>query len=114
VINNRYSLIDAEVKTLDEAIEAYNQIIVKKANEYGFALADMYQYFKKVKSGIKWNGVDYNLTFVSGGFLSLDGYHPNQKGYGLIANEFIKVINDKYKANVPQTNCKTCDGVLFN
>jgi hypothetical protein len=114
VINDRYALIDSEVKILDQAIQEYNQIIVKKANEYGFALADMYQYFKKIKSGVKWNGVDYNLTFVSGGFLSLDGYHPNQKGYGLIANEFIKVINDKYKANVPQTTCKTCDGVLFN
>jgi hypothetical protein len=55
-----------------------------------------------------------NLTFVSGGFLSLDGYHPNQKGYALIANEFIKAINTKYKANVPYTTCKSCDGVLFN
>jgi hypothetical protein len=114
VIDDRYSLIESEVKLLDDAINNYNQIIIKKANEYGFALADMNQFFTKVKSGIKWNGADFNLDFVSGGFLSLDGYHPNQKGYALIANEFIKAINLKYNATIPQTNCKNCDGVLFN
>jgi hypothetical protein len=114
VINNRYSLIENEVKILDDAITSYNQIITKKANEYGFALADMNQYFKKVQNGVKWNGADFNMSFVSGGFLSLDGYHPNQIGYALIANEFIKAINLKFNANVPQTNCKSCDGVLFN
>lgn len=114
VINNRYSLIESEIKIIDDAISGYNQIIIKKANEYGFALADMHQYFNKVKQGVKWNGADFNMDFVSGGFLSLDGYHPNQKGYALIANEFIKAINEKFGANIPQTTCKTCDGVLFN
>jgi hypothetical protein len=114
VINNRYALIESEVKILDEAINDYNQIIAKKCSEYGFAFVDMKQYFKKVKDGIKWNGADFNLDFVSGGFLSLDGYHPNQKGYALIANEFIKAINQKYKATIPFTICKSCDGVLFN
>lgn len=113
VINNRYSLIESEVKILDEAIKNYNQTIVKKSSEYGFALVDMYSYFKKVKAGVKWNGADFNLEFVSGGFLSLDGYHPNQKGYNLIANEFIKAINEKYEANVPYSTCKNCDGILF-
>jgi hypothetical protein len=114
VIDDRYSLIQNEVKMIDDAILAYNQIIIKKANEYGFALVDMYSYFSKVKNGVKLNGADYNLDFVSGGFLSLDGYHPNQKGYGLIANEFIKAINNKYNAKIPFTNCSNCDGVLFN
>lgn len=114
VIDDRYSLIESEVKLLDEAINNYNQIIIKKANEYGFALADIHQYLKKVKEGVKWNGADFNLDFVSGGFLSLDGYHPNQKGYALIANEFIKAINVKYSATIPHTTCKSCDGVLFN
>jgi len=114
VINNRYTLIESEVKILDEAIKNYNEIIARKCSEYGFAFVDMNQYFKNVKDGVKWNGADFNLEFVSGGFLSLDGYHPNQKGYALIANEFIKAINQKYHANIPFTTCKTCDGVLFN
>lgn len=114
VINNRYSLIESEIKIIDNAIANYNSIIIKKAAEYGFAVADMHQFFKKIKSGVKWNGADFNMEFVSGGFLSLDGYHPNQKGYGLIANEFIKAINNTYKANIPFTTCNSCNGVLFN
>ncbi len=114
VIDNRYSLIESEVQILDQAIKNYNQIIIQKAAQYGFAVANMEPYFNKVKNGIKWDGVDFNMDFVTGGFLSLDAYHPNQKGYGLIANEFIKAINQKYGAHIPQTNCSQCDGVLFN
>jgi lysophospholipase L1-like esterase len=66
-----------------------------------------------VVTGIKWDGVDMNAVFVSGGFFSLDGYHPNQKGYALIANEFIKAINNKYNAVIPTINCIECNGVLF-
>jgi hypothetical protein len=112
-INNRYALDSTEVFKIDFTTNAYNQIIRQKAAQYNFALADMHDYFYKVKNGIKWNGVDYNMTFVSGGFLSLDGYHPNQKGYALMANEFINAINKKYNAAIPTVNCQDCDGVIF-
>ena len=32
---------------------------------------------------------------------SLDGVHPNARGYAVIANEIIKVINEHYNANLP-------------
>ncbi|MES2591558.1 MAG: SGNH/GDSL hydrolase family protein [Bacteroidota bacterium] len=112
-ISDRYSLDSTEVFTIDQAIVAYNAIIAQKSAQYGLALADMYSYFNSVKTGIKWDGVDFNATFVSGGFFSLDGYHPNQKGYALIANEFIKSINIKYNAIIPTINCVECNGVLF-
>ena len=73
----------------------------------------MNAYFKNITSGIQWNGEVYNAQFVTGGFYSLDGYHPNQKGYALIANEFIRAINAKYKSTIPQINCFECDGILF-
>jgi len=44
---------------------------------------------------------------------SLDGYHPNQNGYALITNEFIKAINSKYRASIPTLNCTDCNGILF-
>jgi len=102
-----------ELQIINNAINGYNNVISQKANEYGLALADMSTYFSSVQSGMKWNGVDYNMEFVSGGFLSLDGYHPNQKGYAMIANEFIYAINEKYNSLIPTVNCFTCDGVLF-
>jgi len=113
LMNNRYALDSSEVYSIDQAIIGYNNVIRQAAAQYNLALADMNSYFNSVKTGIKWNGADFNAEFVTGGFFSLDGYHPNQKGYALIANEFIKAINDKYKANIPYTICVECDGVLF-
>jgi hypothetical protein len=110
---NRYVLDSSEVVYLDQMIQSYNAIIAQKANQYGLALVDANSYFKTVASGIKWNGVDFNTEFVTGGFYSLDGYHPNQNGYALITNEFIKAINLKFHASVPTLNCTDCNGILF-
>ncbi len=112
-INNCYALDSSEVFMIDQAVNTYNAVITQKAAQYNFALADMHSYFNSVKTGIKWNGADFNAEFVTGGFFSLDGYTPNQKGYALIANEFIKAINLKFNAAVPPVNCVECDGVLF-
>ena len=78
-----------ELAIIENSIDAYNSYIALKAQEHGLALADINAYFKQVASGVLWNGVDYDLEFVSGGFISLDGYHPTSKGYALIANQFI-------------------------
>jgi len=112
-IKNRYALDSTEVYKIDNAISLYNAVIREKATLHNLALADMNHFFKTLNTGIKWDGADFNMTFVSGGFLSLDGYNPNQKGYALIANEFIKAINAKYKSVIPTINCVECEGILF-
>jgi hypothetical protein len=108
-----YVLDSAEVNSIHQAIASYNAIITQKASQYDLALADMNQYFHSISSGIIWDGAGFNSEFISGGFFSLDGYHPNQKGNALIANEFIKAINQKYGATIPGVNCSECDGILF-
>jgi hypothetical protein len=110
---DRYVLTSAEVALIDGAISMYNSIILQKAGQYGLALVDMQTYFNSVNRGIKWDGEDFNAQFISGGFFSLDGYHPNQKGYALLANEFIKAINTTYASSIPWVNCPECNGVLF-
>ncbi len=112
-INTRYALDSAEIFNIDNAVNSYNAVITQKAAQYNLALADMHSYFNSVKAGIKWNGADFNAVFVSGGFFSLDGYNPNQKGYSLIANEFVRAINNKYNSVIPTINCVECDGILF-
>ncbi|HEX8517478.1 MAG TPA: SGNH/GDSL hydrolase family protein [Bacteroidia bacterium] len=112
-IHDRYVLDSIEIHEIDQAVNAYNNVIAQKASQYNFALVDMHSFFAGVKSGIKWDGADYNTTFVSGGFFSLDGYHPNQKGYALIANEFLSAIRSKYHSVIPTINCMDCDGVKF-
>ena len=113
VLPDRYVLDSSEVAYIDQMTASYNAIIAQKAQQYGLAFADANSYFASVQSGIKWNGVKFTTEFVSGGFFSLDGYHPNQNGYALITNEFIKAINLKFKSSVPTLNCTDCNGVLF-
>ena len=113
LIHDRYALDATEVQTINSAISSYNTVIAQKAAQYNLALVDMNAFFKTVNTGINWNGVAYDAEFVSGGFFSLDGYHPNQKGYGMLTNEFIKAINAKYNAVVPTTNCISCTGIKF-
>ncbi len=113
VINNRYVLDKYEVQKIDESIAAYNSVIAQKCKEYGWAMVDINAWFQRTQQGIKVDGADINLDFVSGGFFSLDGYHPHQKGYEMLANEFIKAINQEYDASVPKVYCKDCNGVKF-
>ena len=113
-IPDRYVLDSSEVAFLDASIAAYNAVIAQKAAQYGLAFVDMESFFRSVHTGMVWDGVEFTTTFVSGGFFSLDGYHPNQKGYALIANEFVYAINARYGATVPTINCFDCNGVLFS
>jgi hypothetical protein len=62
---------------------------------------------------VQWNGITYTPEFVSGGFFSLDGFHPTQKGANLIANQFILAINAAYGSTFPTVYCEDCNGVLF-
>jgi hypothetical protein len=112
-IPNRCVIDTSELTLIVNSIHQYNTIIAQKAAQYDLAFADMNSFFTSVNAGIKWDGVDFNTEFISGGFFSLDGQHPNQKGYSLVANEFIKAINAKYGSTLPPVNCKECDGVLF-
>ena len=36
-----------------------------------------------------------------GGIFSLDGIHPTNTGFALIANEFIKALNTSFAAGIP-------------
>lgn len=113
LIHDRYVLDATEVQIINTAISEYNAVIAQKAAQYNLALVDMNSYFQSVESGVTWNGVAYDAEFVSGGFFSLDGYHPNQNGYGMLTNEFITAINAKYNAMIPTTNCPGCIGIKF-
>ncbi len=112
-IPDKYVLDVTEVYEIQTKINVYNSVIGERAMAYDIATVDMNSFFRTVRSGIKWDGVDVDMEFVSGGFFSLDGYHPHQKGYALIANEFLKAINSKYGATLPTINCFDCDGVIF-
>lgn len=92
----------------------YNQIISGLAGSFGYSVIDWDNLFTQLASsgGLAVNGITYSATYVTGNFFSLDGIHPTSQGYGIIANEFIKAINNKYSASIPLVDVSTIPGSL--
>jgi len=106
-----------EISTATATVDAYNSVIANVANANGFGLVDFYTFFKNIRTsdftgGTVINGITFTTMFVTGGIFSLDGVHPTSQGLGLIANEFIKVINSKFGASLPLIDVSTIPGSL--
>ncbi len=114
-LEDKYVLTKSEVAQVQTATNAYNTQIKALAEAYGLAFVDANAKMVELgkNSGIQYNGVSYSTTFVTGGSFSLDGVHLTGKGYAVIANEFIKAINAKYKSNLRQVNPNNYSGVKF-
>lgn len=112
-IPKKYVLDATEVANVLSATVTFNGIIKTAAQANNLAYVDANTYLKTLQSGIRFNGVTYTPTFVSGGAFSLDGVHLTQRGYALIANEMIRTINLKYKAQISAIDANKYNGVLF-
>lgn len=110
---DKYVLIPSEITEINTAIDAYNVTIKAAATSKGYAFVDANSKMKDLNSGISWDGVKYTAKYVTGGAFSLDGIHLTGRGYGIIANEFIKSINTTYKSNLPQVDPNKYSGVKF-
>jgi lysophospholipase L1-like esterase len=111
-------LIPSEKTAIANATAAYNASIISIANANGIAVADMNAIMNQLVSGLRAdNGTLYTANYFSGGtseykvLFSLDGVHPNARGYSVIANEVIKVINEHYNANLPLLNSNNFPGI---
>lgn len=108
---DRWVLIPSELNAIATATTAYNSSIVSIAASKNLAVADMNAILAKLVTGLKIEtGSIYTANYFSGSategqvLFSLDGVHPNARGYAVIANEIIKVINAKYKSTLPLHN----------
>lgn len=112
---NQYVLTEKETAKVLTATAAYNVAIKNIATAKGLAFVDANAKMAELStnSGIQYDGVKYTAVFVTGGTFSLDGVHLNGRGYALIANEFMKQINQKYKSTLPMVNVNNYSGVKF-
>ncbi len=102
----------AEVLNIRNAIQAFNSKLRSAAMSKGLAFADMNSFFKSFTKGFVFNGANYSTAYLKGGAFSLDGIQPNGRGYAIIANEFIRVINAKYGSNLPPVDVNAASGVM--
>lgn len=112
---DKYVLTQNEAAKVAAATAAYNTAITSLASSYGLALVDANSKLIELggTSGISFNGVKYTANFVTGGTFSLDGVHLTGRGYGLIANEFLKQINATYGSTLPMVDINKYSGVKF-
>jgi len=98
-------VLDAgEVATIRAAVDAYNAFIAKKAREHHAGLVDIHEVIGRIHArGLVVNGQRLTTDFL-GGLFSLDGVHPTNTGYAVIANEFIRVLDRRFDADIPPVN----------
>ena len=112
-IPNAYVLTASEIQSITTATDAYNAKIQAVAVAKGLAYVDVNAFMASAKTGMMYNGIAVSTTFVSGGAFSLDGIHLTPRGNALLANVFIKAINNTYGAKIPQVNASKYAGVTF-
>jgi hypothetical protein len=80
---------------------AYNIVIATEAVMHHATLVDIYSLVNNLAAnGIEVGGQRLTTGFL-GGLFSLDGVHPTNTGYAIIANEFIKTMNSSISAGIP-------------
>ncbi|RZL04974.1 MAG: SGNH/GDSL hydrolase family protein [Hymenobacter sp.] len=111
---NQYVLDATEIASVVARTTQLNAIIAKTALRFKVPVVDANSFLTRVAtSGIATNGVNNTATFASGNFFGLDGVHPTPRGYAIIANEWIRVINSYYGATIPNVDPNIYRGVLL-
>ncbi len=107
-------VLDAdEVSLVNTHINALNSEIRASANAHGYVVIDMYSFMSGFKSGMNFDGIDFSTKYIEGGAFSLDGLHPNTRGYAIVANEFIRVINQTYGSTLRPVAVSNYIGIIF-
>lgn len=113
---DRWVLIPAEIDMINTATANFNNTIKTIAASKGLAVADMNVIMNQLVSGLRVeDGQIYTANYFSASSIntvlfSLDGIHPNARGYAVVANEIIKVINEHYNAKLPMINAGNYPG----
>ncbi|TGE19682.1 SGNH/GDSL hydrolase family protein [Hymenobacter elongatus] len=111
---SQFVLDPAEATAIQTRTNQLNTIIARTARQNKVPLVDMNGFFNSIAlRGLTINAATNNATLIRGNLFSLDGVHPTSRGYAVIANEFIRVINSNYSASIPQVNPNDYDAVLF-
>ena len=91
-----------------------NDIIASIAAEFDYPVVDVNALLRGVADGLSIGGIVYTTEFVLGGGISLDGIHPSDLGYAVVANAFISTINDFYRSSIPILDLSEYTGTVFS
>ncbi|HXH85001.1 MAG TPA: SGNH/GDSL hydrolase family protein [Candidatus Tectomicrobia bacterium] len=100
-LDPRYVLDPGDIQAIRSATAAFNAIIAANADRVGAAVVDVHGLFERLRvEGLVVNGQRLHVGYL-GGLFSLDGIHPTNTGYAVLANEFIHALDTAFAATVP-------------
>ena len=104
-LGEEYTLTKTNQESIADRIAEFNAIIAAKASS-DIALLDINSIFADfAQNGASINGAGMDATISPPfGAFSLDGIHPNARGYAYVASLFIDKINESFGSNIPNVN----------
>jgi hypothetical protein len=96
-------LTASEITQVQTIVGQYNSAISTEVAAVGGILVDIHSYFQTLQSGTTINNYHATTGFL-GGLFSLDGVHPSNTGYALLANQFIDALNSSTKTSIAEVN----------
>ena len=94
-----------EVAATQQIVQQLNAVVDSVSTRPFCAKVDLAGLLATIATnGISLGGVDYTNDFITGGLFGLDGVHPNDLGYALMANTMIEAINARFGCFVPPVN----------
>lgn len=91
----------ALVAAAAQAVREYNAIIAADAPRFGAVVVDFNDVLADIaQKGYEVGGQRLTAAFL-GGLFSLDGIHPTNTGYAILANEVIKTMNRELHTGIP-------------
>jgi lysophospholipase L1-like esterase len=100
-------LTPTDQAAIQAQVLAYNQVIATAAASAGATLVDIHSTFDTAyANGVTVNGYTGTFAFL-GGLFALDGIHPTNTGYGVLANAFIDAIDTDLGASIKEADLST-------
>jgi lysophospholipase L1-like esterase len=95
----------AEVVATQTEIAKMNDAVDSAATRPFVAKVDIHDFLAGIAAdGIRVGGNLYTSDYITGGIFSLDGVHPNDLGYALMANQLIDGVNARFGSRIPRVN----------
>lgn len=114
-ISGNLTLTKFERNSIQDAVGNLNAVISEVASEFGIPVVDI----NSALSTLNHVGIDgFSGRFVlidpKNTAFSLDGIHPNNGGYAIIANQFIQVIDESFGFDIPLLDTDQFRGQYVN
>ena len=95
-----------EIVAMQEATAAFNAIIAEEATAHHAPVVDVNALLNYVDTFGLWVDGRHLTTDFLGGVFTLDGIHPTNTAHAVIANAFIRVLNQRFRAHIRPVSVK--------